>query len=164
AEWSWVLRGLSHFDFGLVLGWAVFGAVLASREWRRLRWLYGMVAAYALSVVVCYVLARYRVPVVPVLLLVGKGAGAMGGRLRRSSEWGHCLCGWVARGKRSRIIERRLRAGRSTRRRGTTWGLRWRRRVVRRRQSASIARRCGCGRTTRMRMRRWRRHWRRWVG
>jgi tetratricopeptide (TPR) repeat protein len=76
AEWSSLLRGLAHFDFALVLGCAVFGAILSAGEWRRLSWLYGIVAAYALSVVAFYVLARYRLPMVPLLLLIGAGGVA----------------------------------------------------------------------------------------
>ncbi len=84
AEWSWLLRGLAHFDFGMVLGAAVLGAMLTGGDWRRLRWLYGLVAAYALSVVLFYVLARYRLPLAPLLLLIGAGAiGRLGADRRR---------------------------------------------------------------------------------
>ncbi len=70
AEWSWVLAGLGWFGhFGLVAPLAVAGAVLAWPQRRRLAILYAMTLGYAASVVMFYVFARYRLPLVPLLLL-----------------------------------------------------------------------------------------------
>ncbi|MGE0451656.1 MAG: tetratricopeptide repeat protein [Vicinamibacterales bacterium] len=70
AEWSWVLRAGGWFGhFGLLVPLAAIGAVLAWKDRSRLAVLYVMTAAYAASVVLFYVFARYRMPLVPMLLL-----------------------------------------------------------------------------------------------
>jgi tetratricopeptide (TPR) repeat protein len=61
AEWSWLLR--LPLGFGLLLG-------VASLNWRGDRTLWTMAAVYALGVAAFYVLARYRFPLVPLLLLL----------------------------------------------------------------------------------------------
>src|SRR5262249_7369985 len=73
AEWSWLLRILRPFDFGLLLGMAVLGAVLTVSSWRRLWLLYAIGATYAVSVVLFFVLSRYRFPLVPVLMILAAG-------------------------------------------------------------------------------------------
>jgi 4-amino-4-deoxy-L-arabinose transferase-like glycosyltransferase len=73
AEWSWLLRILRPFDFGLLLGLSALGVVLTARDWRRLWFLYALGAVYAFSTVLFYVFARYRFPVVPVLMLLAAG-------------------------------------------------------------------------------------------
>jgi tetratricopeptide (TPR) repeat protein len=73
AEWSWLLRMLRPFNFGVLFGMAALGAVLTARSWRRLRFLYAVAATYALSVVVFYVFARYRFPLVPVFMILAAG-------------------------------------------------------------------------------------------
>lgn len=70
ADWSWVLRGLGWIGhLGLLAPLALVGLVLVWPERRRFWVLYAMLAAYAASVVVFYVFARYRLPLVPLLLL-----------------------------------------------------------------------------------------------
>jgi Flp pilus assembly protein TadD len=61
AEYSWLLR--LPLPFGLVLA-------AAALNWRGDRALWLMAAVYALSVAAFYVLARYRFPLVPILLLL----------------------------------------------------------------------------------------------
>jgi tetratricopeptide (TPR) repeat protein len=73
AESSWLLRILRPLDFGLLLGLAVLGAALTARLWTRLWILYAIIAAYAASVALFYVFARYRFPIVPVFLLLAAG-------------------------------------------------------------------------------------------
>jgi len=73
AESSWLLRLFRPLDFGLLLGLAVLGAALTSRQWARLWILYAVIAAYAVSVALFYVFARYRFPIIPVLLLLAAG-------------------------------------------------------------------------------------------
>ncbi len=73
AEWSSLLRVLGFFTFGVVLCGAVFGACLSLKDWRRLWWLYAIALTYTLSVVAFYLFARYRFPLVPVLLLLTAG-------------------------------------------------------------------------------------------
>ena len=71
---STVLAALRWFDFGIVLGLAVAGAWVTRGEWRRLMPLYATFAVMALSVVLFFVFARYRFPLVPVAMLFA-GAG-----------------------------------------------------------------------------------------
>jgi tetratricopeptide (TPR) repeat protein len=73
AEWSTLLRALRPFDFGVLLGLAALGAVLTASSWRRLWLLYALAAAYAVSVVLFYVFARYRFPIAPVLMILAVG-------------------------------------------------------------------------------------------
>jgi tetratricopeptide (TPR) repeat protein len=73
AEASWLLRLLEPYDFGVLLAFAVIGVVLTRTSWRELWWLYALVAAYAVSVVLFYVFARYRFPITPVLMLIAAG-------------------------------------------------------------------------------------------
>ena len=70
AEYSWVLRvGGWVGHFGLLVPLALAGAVLAWRERARIGILYLMTIVYGASVVMFYVFARYRFPLVPLLLL-----------------------------------------------------------------------------------------------
>jgi len=77
AEWSWPLRiGGLFGHFGLLFPLAVAGLILAWPDRSRLAVLYIMLAAYAASVVMFYVFARYRLPLVPMLLLFASAAVA----------------------------------------------------------------------------------------
>ncbi len=69
AEYSRVLRGLLWMNFGVMLPLAAFGGWVFRAEWRRLLILYGMLAALALAIAVFYVVARYRHPIAPIVLL-----------------------------------------------------------------------------------------------
>jgi tetratricopeptide (TPR) repeat protein len=70
AEWSTMLSIGGWFGhFGLLVPLAFLGVVATWRERRRL-WLFcAMTIAYALSVSAFYVFARYRFPLVPLLML-----------------------------------------------------------------------------------------------
>lgn len=82
AESSWLLRVLQPIGFGLLLGVAVLGAILNWSEWRRLLFLYAIGAAYAASVALFFILARYRFPIVPILMLL-----AAGGLIEAANAW-----------------------------------------------------------------------------
>ena len=70
-----VLASVGHF--GVVVPLALLGLLAAWPERRRLWPLLALLAAYAASVVVFYVFARYRFPMVPfLLLLAGLGAAS----------------------------------------------------------------------------------------
>jgi tetratricopeptide (TPR) repeat protein len=71
AEASWLLR--IPLDFGLLFGMAALGAVLTAASWRRVWFLYAILATYALSVALFYVFARYRFPIVLILMLLAAG-------------------------------------------------------------------------------------------
>jgi tetratricopeptide (TPR) repeat protein len=70
AEWSWPLRiagPVGHF--GLLIPLALFGVVVSWPSRSRLWVLYAMTLTYGASVVLFYVFARYRYPLVPFLIL-----------------------------------------------------------------------------------------------
>ena len=70
AEWSLPLRiGGVVGHFGVLVPLAVLGLVVSWRDRSRLAVLYAMLIAYAVSVVLFYVFARYRYPLVPFLIL-----------------------------------------------------------------------------------------------
>ena len=70
AEWSLPLRILGVIGhFGLLVPLACFGIIATWSSRSRLWPLYAMTAAYAASVVAFYVFARYRFPLVPLLML-----------------------------------------------------------------------------------------------
>ena len=70
AEWSVPLRlGGVVGHFGVLVPLALFGLVVTWPMRSRLWILYAMTAAYAASVVAFYVFARYRYPLVPLLIL-----------------------------------------------------------------------------------------------
>jgi tetratricopeptide (TPR) repeat protein len=70
AEWSTVLWAGGWFGhFGLLVPLAFLGVVATRREYGRLWLFYVMIGAYATSVIAFYVFARYRFPLVPLLML-----------------------------------------------------------------------------------------------
>ena len=69
AAYSWPLRALgSIWHFGVVLPLAVLGAIVVWPERRQWWVFYAMAAGYAVSVIAFFVVARYRLPLVPLLL------------------------------------------------------------------------------------------------
>lgn len=76
AEWSSLLRALALFNFGIVFCAAAISAILTISDWRRLWWLYAIAFTYTLSIAAFYLFARYRFPLVPVLLLIAAGGVA----------------------------------------------------------------------------------------
>jgi tetratricopeptide (TPR) repeat protein len=75
AEWSWPLRVLAPFThFGVIVPLALLGIVLVWPERSRLALLLTMLVAYAASVLLFYVFARYRLPLMPLLLLFAGSA------------------------------------------------------------------------------------------
>jgi tetratricopeptide (TPR) repeat protein len=80
AEWSLPLRlGGVVGHFGILVPLAVFGVIVTWPMRARIWILYAMTLAYAASVVVFYVFARYRYPLVPLLILFA-AAGIAGAR------------------------------------------------------------------------------------
>lgn len=73
AEESWLLRRLGWLHMGLLVPFAVAGLCLG---WRSpgVRLIAALLLAYACSVVLFYVFARYRYPLLPLLLLLGGAA------------------------------------------------------------------------------------------
>jgi hypothetical protein len=67
---------LTPFSFGVLLALAAGGTVLTAPRAKRLGLLYGIGLAYLASVVLFYVVGRYRFPLVPILLLLAAGGVA----------------------------------------------------------------------------------------
>jgi 4-amino-4-deoxy-L-arabinose transferase-like glycosyltransferase len=76
AEWSSLLRALAPVSFGVIFCLAAFGVCMTANAWRRLWFLYAIALTYTLSIIIFYVFARYRFPLVPVLILFAAGGGA----------------------------------------------------------------------------------------
>ncbi len=69
AQYAPVLQGLgSVWHFGALCPLAAVGVVATRREWRRLWVWYALILSMAGSVALFYVLARYRYPLVPLLI------------------------------------------------------------------------------------------------
>ena len=67
---SWLLRALAPIGhFGILVPLAVLGIVATWRDRSRVGVYFAIAAAYAASLVVFYVSARYRLPLVPLLML-----------------------------------------------------------------------------------------------
>ena len=100
AEWSYVLQVFSFLThFGVLLPLAAFGLAMTWPARRQVLVLYLMGAAYAATVVLFYVLARYRFPLVPILTLFA-AAGVVQGisalRSRRFRVFGLVVAGLAA--------------------------------------------------------------------
>ena len=75
AEYSWPLRFLGWFGhFGMLVPLALLGMILSWGDRKRLAILYAMTGAYAASVLMFYVFARYRLPLVPFFMLFAAAA------------------------------------------------------------------------------------------
>jgi tetratricopeptide (TPR) repeat protein len=95
GEFSTPLRVLGWFThFGILVPLALLGMISSWPERRRLAIVYALAAAYAISVVMFYVFARYRYPLVPFLLLF---AAAPVHRFDSTQRWWRTL--FVAQGK-----------------------------------------------------------------
>lgn len=83
-EHAGVLRGLDRvWHFGVLAPLAAAGVVLTAGQWRHLWWLYGWLLLTTLAVAVFVVFARYRLPLVPVLVIFAAAAlGEAAARLR----------------------------------------------------------------------------------
>ncbi len=83
AEWSWPLRLLGPVaHFGVLVPLAVIGMWFTWPDRRRLWVLYAIAATFAVTTIAFYVFARYRFPLVPLLVLF-----ASAGLARTAAEW-----------------------------------------------------------------------------
>jgi len=70
ARWSWPLRIFGRvWHFGFVLPLAVLGLMTTWPQRERMALLYFMLAGYVASLVIFYIMGRYRLPLIPVLLV-----------------------------------------------------------------------------------------------
>jgi len=88
ADYSLTLRVLGSIcHFGVLCPLAAVGVIATSRDWRRLWICYAMIVSMALAVALFYVMARYRYPLVPLLLPFAAAGGLELWRLIRASEF-----------------------------------------------------------------------------
>ena len=73
-----LLRALSWLDFGVVLPLAALGAWLCRHRWRQQLLLYLMAGGLIVAVAAFFVVARYRHPIAPIVILfAGAGLGGL---------------------------------------------------------------------------------------
>jgi len=78
AESAPLLDALRWLDFGVVLTLGAFGAWMSRRDWRRHLLLYLAGAGMVLAIAAFFVVARYRHPLAPlVVLFAGAGVGSL---------------------------------------------------------------------------------------
>jgi tetratricopeptide (TPR) repeat protein len=85
AAVSPVLRALRWWDFGVLMGLAAIGAWARWSNWRKLAFLYATFGALAASIVLFFVLGRYRFPLVPLVALFAAAGLQTLWKLRRAS-------------------------------------------------------------------------------
>ena len=86
SEYSFVLRSLRWMNFGVLLTLAAIGVWLMRDAARRVFILYLMFAAMVLSTALFFVVARYRYPLVPFVVLFAAGAISFIPNFRRLSR------------------------------------------------------------------------------
>ncbi|HXT61609.1 MAG TPA: tetratricopeptide repeat protein [Pyrinomonadaceae bacterium] len=88
-EYSPILRLLSWYNFGVIFPLAALGAWLTRKHWRGLAILYAIVLGMAVAVAIFYVVARYRYPIVPLVLLFAAVPISLVPKIRtlRRKEW-----------------------------------------------------------------------------
>src|SRR5262249_34345922 len=88
SEWSsvlWLLGPVTHF--GVLVPLAFIGVLATWRDRSRVGILFAIVIAYSGSVVLFYVFARYRYPLVPILVLFAAAGVTTGAQLfRRAAD------------------------------------------------------------------------------
>ena len=82
-----ILRALRWFDLGIVLPLAAIGAWRSRRDWRRLSVLYVWIAAVTVATALFYVMARYRYPLLPPLMMFAAAAASPVPPGVGSSDW-----------------------------------------------------------------------------
>jgi len=89
SEYSRVLRIIWWLNFGVILPLGVFGGWSSRQDWRRLALFVAMLLAMAFAVAIFYVVARYRYPIVPIVILfAAAGLSAVSGlRVQNWRRW-----------------------------------------------------------------------------
>jgi 4-amino-4-deoxy-L-arabinose transferase-like glycosyltransferase len=83
---SWVLR-LPLITFGVMAPFALLGIGGTARSWRELLPLHAMIAVYLVTALAFFVLSRYRVPVVPLLLIFAAVGVVQAVERVRARDW-----------------------------------------------------------------------------
>jgi tetratricopeptide (TPR) repeat protein len=95
-RWSWLLRGFAAvWSFGALFPLAAAGACVAWPRRRELWLLYAMVLATSASVIAFYVFGRYRLPIVPLLILFAAAGTVEAAKAVADRRW-RALAVWTA--------------------------------------------------------------------
>lgn len=73
--------------FGVIAPFALLGLLLAAKRWRNLLLIYLFIAGYILSTILYFVNSRYRLPLVPFLLIFAAWAILWGVQRARRKQW-----------------------------------------------------------------------------
>jgi Tfp pilus assembly protein PilF/4-amino-4-deoxy-L-arabinose transferase-like glycosyltransferase len=88
ADWSPGLALLGPLlNFGVLVPLAAAGVLLCWPRRQRLAVLLALLGVYALTVICTYVMARYRYPMLPLLLLFATAGAVEAGRAARARQW-----------------------------------------------------------------------------
>jgi tetratricopeptide (TPR) repeat protein len=74
SRWSSLLRlllwdYLLRFPFGLICPLAIWGMILSAKSWKRYFLIYAFIFSYMFSVILFFVTSRFRLPVIPFLIM-----------------------------------------------------------------------------------------------
>ena len=91
-EWSPLLRvlvwkGPVSFPFGILMPLALAGLWLSRRDWRKHLLMYLFLISYALSIILFFVNGRFRMPLVPVLIIYAAWAAVWFAEQVRGRRW-----------------------------------------------------------------------------
>jgi 4-amino-4-deoxy-L-arabinose transferase-like glycosyltransferase len=87
-RWSWLLRGLTAvWSFGTLFPLAAAGLCLTWPRRRELWWIHAMVLATSVSVIAFYVFGRYRLPLVPLLILFAAAGAVEVAKAAAGRQW-----------------------------------------------------------------------------
>jgi len=85
-RWSWVLR-LPLLGIGLITALALLGGIVSFGEKTEVRVLAGFVAIYCVTVVAFFIFSRYRIQIVPVLIVLAAHALLWMVQQVRAARW-----------------------------------------------------------------------------
>ncbi|MFN2426486.1 MAG: tetratricopeptide repeat protein [Candidatus Binatia bacterium] len=94
-RWSWVLR-LPLLGIGVIAALGILGGIVAFREKVEVRILVGFVAVYCATVVAFFVFSRYRIQIVPVLMVLAAHAVLWLAAQVRAARWENVAGGAAA--------------------------------------------------------------------
>ena len=85
--WSAILTVLGNFfHFGVIASLAIFGICITAKDYRQLWLLYLFVVFYSISVALFFIFARYRLPLVPLLVMFAAAGMVQGFRFLRKKR------------------------------------------------------------------------------
>lgn len=90
-NWSFVLKILKYFHFGVVFPIAMLGIIISFFEKERIWLLYFLLTSLTLSIALFFIFARYRLPLIPILFLFSAIAVYHLWQLIRQKKYKHLI-------------------------------------------------------------------------